>query len=55
MLLAGDSGPNPHVVRMFLAEKQLLPRINQVQVNIREGENRQPPYVTEVNTRGQVG
>ena len=52
-LLYNSNGPNPHVVRMFLAEKGLLDAVPQQQVDIREGENREPPYVTEVNTRGQ--
>lgn len=47
------TGPNPHVVRMFLAEKKMLEHLPQVQVNILEGENRKPPYITKVNTRGQ--
>jgi len=38
---------------MFLAEKRVLEQVPQVQVNIREGENRKPPYITKVNTRGQ--
>ena len=33
--------------------KGLLDAVPQQQVDIREGENREPPYVTEVNTRGQ--
>jgi glutathione S-transferase len=52
--LYNSNGPNPHVVRVFLAEKGLLASVAQTQVNIREGENRKPPYVTEVNTRGQL-
>ena len=52
--LFNSNGPNPHVVRVCLAEKGLLTSVPQTQINIREGENREPPYVTEVNTRGQL-
>ena len=44
-------GPNPHVVKMFMAEKGLeLPR---EEVNLMAGENRQPPYVAK-NPTGQM-
>ena len=52
-LLFDSNGPNPHVVRMFLAEKGLLGAFPRQQVDIPGGENRRPPYSTEVNTRGQ--
>ncbi|MDR3514093.1 MAG: glutathione S-transferase family protein [Caulobacteraceae bacterium] len=44
-------GPNPRVVKMFMAEKGLdLPR---VEVDLRAGENRQPPYQAK-NPAGQT-
>lgn len=44
-------GPNPNVVRIFLAEKGIeIPLQN---VDIRGGENRREPFVTKVNNRGQ--
>ena len=44
-------GPNPHVVRMVLAEKSIeLPKHR---LNIVDRENRKPPYIT-VNPMGQV-
>ena len=45
-------GPNPHVVRMFMAEKGL--NIPQQQVDLMKGENRQPPYAEKVNVAGQM-
>jgi glutathione S-transferase len=44
-------GPNPRLVRMFLAEKGLS--LDTEQVDIMAGENRQPPY-TERNPFGQM-
>ena len=44
-------GPNPQVVKMFMAEKGLdIPR---VEVNLMAGENRQQPYL-EKNPAGQL-
>jgi glutathione S-transferase len=44
-------GPNPRVVKMFMAEKGLdIPR---VEVNLMAGENRQGPYL-EKNPAGQL-
>ncbi len=44
-------GPNPRVVKMFMAEKGLdIPR---VEVNLMAGENRQQPYVAK-NPAGQM-
>ena len=37
-------------LRGILAEKGLLDAVQQQQVDTREGENREPPSVTEVNT-----
>jgi glutathione S-transferase len=44
-------GPNPRVVKMFMAEKGIdIPR---VEVNLMAGENRQPDYVAK-NPSGQM-
>lgn len=51
MKLYTSIGPNPHVVRMFLAEKGV--EIPTQTVDIRGGENRQSEYLTKVNARGQ--
>ena len=51
MKLYTSVGPNPRVVKMFLAEKGL--DIPMTEVDIRGGENRQPPYNTSVNPAGQ--
>lgn len=51
MKLYTSIGPNPRVVRMFLAEKGLeLPK---VEVDLRGGENRREPYL-QVNPAGQT-
>jgi glutathione S-transferase len=50
MLLYNSIGPNPKVVRMFMAERGIeLPR---VEVDIRAGENRREPYLAK-NPAGQ--
>jgi glutathione S-transferase len=50
MKLYNSIGPNPRVVRMFMAERDItLPLI---EVNIRGGENREPPYLVK-NPAGQ--
>lgn len=52
MKLYTSMGPNPHVVRMFAAEKGLdLPK---VEVDLMGGENRKAPYNESVNTAGQT-
>jgi len=52
MKLYNSIGPNPHVVRMFMAEKGIdLPK---VEVDIRGGDNRKPPYNDKVNVAGQT-
>ena len=52
MKFYNSMGPNPRVVKMFMAEKGLdIPR---VEVNLMAGENRQPPYATEKNPAGQM-
>src|SRR5258706_2226456 len=44
-------GPNPRVVKMFLAEKGMsLPSVT---VDLMGGENRQAPYNTTINPAGQ--
>ena len=43
-------GPNPHVVRMFIAEKGF--DVPKVDVDLRGGENRKEPYL-KVNPAGQ--
>lgn len=50
MLLYNSIGPNPKVVRMFMAERGIeLPRVD---VDIRAGENRREPYLAK-NPAGQ--
>lgn len=51
MKLFNSVGPNPHVVRMFMAEKGI--ELPMTEVDIRGGENRREPFLTEVNSRGQ--
>jgi glutathione S-transferase len=52
MKLYDSIGPNPHVVRMFMAEKGIdLPT---VAVDIQGGDNRKPPYNDKVNVAGQT-
>lgn len=52
MKLYNSVGPNPHVVRMFMAEKGIdLPKID---VDLRGGENRRAPYNETVNVAGQT-
>jgi glutathione S-transferase len=52
MKLYTSIGPNPRVVKMFLAEKGL--ELEQVTVDLRGGENRQAPYNVSVNPAGQT-
>ncbi len=51
MKLYTGLGPNPRVVRMFIAEKGI--ELPQVQVDLMAGENRQAPY-TGKNPSGQL-
>src|SRR4051812_13940173 len=51
MKLYNSVGPNPHVVRVFLAEKSLSIPIEKV--DVRHAENRQPPFLAR-NPHGQV-
>jgi len=48
--LISSVGPNPYVVRMFIAEKGL--NIPTIQVDIVKGENREPPYLAKNPTGG---
>ncbi len=51
MKLHNSIGPNPHVVRLFLAEKGVsLPLVN---VDLLGGENRKEPYLSK-NPAGQL-
>lgn len=51
MLLHDSIGPNPRVVRIFMAERGIeLPKTT---VDLRGGENRQPPYLAK-NPAGQM-
>lgn len=52
MKLHTSIGPNPHMVRMFIAEKGLS--IPTVDVDLMGGENRRPPYTDKVNAAGQT-
>jgi glutathione S-transferase len=52
MKLHVSVGPNPRVVKMFLAEKGL--EIDLVKVDLMGGENRREPYNTSVNRAGQT-
>ncbi|MFK7964731.1 MAG: glutathione S-transferase family protein [Burkholderiaceae bacterium] len=51
MKLYNSVGPNPQVVRSFMAEKGIeLPMHT---VDVRGGETRREPYISKVNPRGQ--
>lgn len=52
MKLHTSIGPNPRMVKMFLAEKGLA--MDFVEVDLRAGANRQEPYTTTVNPAGQT-
>lgn len=52
MKLYNSTGPNPHVVRMFIAEKGLSLPFEAV--DLMAGENRRPPYADKVNVAGQT-
>lgn len=45
-------GPNPRVVKLFMAEKGI--EIPEISVDLRGGENRRAPYNVGVNTAGQT-
>jgi glutathione S-transferase len=44
-------GPNPHVVRMFMAEKGI--KLPMVEIDLMKGENRKEPYLSK-NAHGQM-
>jgi glutathione S-transferase len=52
MKLYTSMGPNPHMVRMFAAEKGLS--LELVDVDLMGGENRRAPYTDSVNVAGQT-
>lgn len=52
MKLYTSVGPNPHMVRMFAAEKGLT--LETVEVDLMGGENRRAPYSETVNPAGQT-
>jgi glutathione S-transferase len=51
MKLYNSIGPNPRMVRMFMAEKGF--EVPKVEVDLRGGENRREPYL-KVNPAGQL-
>ena len=51
MKLHNSLGPNPHVVRMFAAERGI--DLDKVEVDIMAGENRQEAYLAK-NPAGQL-
>src|SRR3981189_3238060 len=51
MKLFNSGGPNPRMVRMFMAEKGF--DVPKVDVDLRGGENRREPYL-KVNPSGQT-
>ena len=51
MRLFNSIGPNPHVVRMFIAEKAL--QIPLVEIDLMKGDNRREPYLS-INPHGQM-
>ena len=52
MKLYDSIGPNPHVVRMFIAEKGLS--IPTTTIDLLAGDNRKAPYSATVNVAGQM-
>ncbi|MEC9344894.1 MAG: glutathione S-transferase family protein [Pseudomonadota bacterium] len=50
MKLYSSMGPNPKMVRIFMAEKGI--ELEKVEVDIRGGENRKEPYLSTVNPTG---
>lgn len=45
-------GPNPRVVKLFMAEKGIT--LPEVEIDLRGGENRREPYASQVNPAGQT-
>jgi glutathione S-transferase len=52
MKFYNSRGPNPRMVRMFMAEKG-IDNIPKVEIDLLAGENRREPYTTNVNPAGQ--
>ncbi len=52
MKLYNSIGPNPHIVRMFMAEKGI--QLPTQTIDILAGDNRKPPYNNSVNIAGQL-
>ncbi len=52
MKLYNSVGPNPHVVRMFMAEKGITLPLEEI--DIRGGDNRKPPFNDKINIGGQT-
>lgn len=52
MKLYHSIGPNPRVVKLFMAEKGI--EIPEVTIDLRGGENRRAPYNVNVNPAGQT-
>ena len=52
MLLYNSIGPNPRIVRMFLAEKGV--ELDRVEIDIVTGDNRNSDYQEKVNPTGQT-
>ena len=50
MKFYNSGGPNPRMVRMFMAEKGF--EVAKVEVDLRSGENRREPYL-KINPAGQ--
>jgi glutathione S-transferase len=51
MLFYNSVGPNPRVVRMFMAERGI--KVPQTEIDLRGGENRRAPYMAR-NPTGQM-
>jgi glutathione S-transferase len=51
MKFYNSRGPNPRMVRMFMAEKGI--DIPKVEIDLLGGENRREPYTSKVNPAGQ--
>ena len=50
MILYQSGGPNPHMVRMFIAEKGI--DVPTEKIDVRAGANREADYL-KINPRGQ--
>ena len=53
MKFYNSRGPNPRMVRMFMAEKG-IDNIPKVEIDLLAGENRREPYTATVNPAGQT-